>query len=212
MAGGKNTGNEASFGIAAAIGSLESVNTAMTASMLSELHTLNLVSTADVTGRTSAAPKVAGLYAWWFADDALDISMRGTVARDGMRLCYIGIAPRRPSASGRLSRSNLRVRLRQHCRGPVASSTLRRSLVSLLQANLGLTCIRSASGKLILEGEGEQVLSGWLAEHAQVSWLEHPEPWTLETALLQGESSLPLNIQGRAASSSSLTALRSGLG
>ena len=41
---------------------------------------------------------------------------------------------------------------------------------------------------------GEQCLNDWMSRNAYVLWIEHPEPWTVEAALLKSLS-LPLNIQ-----------------
>jgi hypothetical protein len=41
---------------------------------------------------------------------------------------------------------------------------------------------------------GEQWLDRWMAEHARVCWVEHPQPWELEDALLR-QIALPLNLQ-----------------
>jgi len=42
-------------------------------------------------------------------------------------------------------------------------------------------------------GPKEHILSDWLQENARITWLEHPEPWLLETELIK-TLSLPLNL------------------
>jgi hypothetical protein len=44
-------------------------------------------------------------------------------------------------------------------------------------------------------GLGEAKLSGWMAFHAYVSWIEHTALWELE-AQLMSNLSLPLNLAG----------------
>jgi hypothetical protein len=81
-----------------------------------------LFTVGDVVKKPSAAPDEAGIYAWWF-DELPNIPLDGALEQDGFRLAYVGIASYRPG-----SRRTLRQRLRNHCKGPIASSTLRRSL------------------------------------------------------------------------------------
>lgn len=40
---------------------------------------------------------------------------------------------------------------------------------------------------------GEAVLSQWMAENARVCWIEHNEPWALESELIS-QLDLPLNL------------------
>jgi len=42
---------------------------------------------------------------------------------------------------------------------------------------------------------GEARLRKWMAQHARVCWVEHPEPWKMEEVLLE-ELFLPLNLAG----------------
>ncbi len=42
-------------------------------------------------------------------------------------------------------------------------------------------------------GNGEQVLSAWMADNALVTWLVTPEPWQVEEDLIK-RVSLPLNL------------------
>ncbi|MGW9208408.1 GIY-YIG nuclease family protein [Embleya sp. NPDC055664] len=100
----------------------------------------------------------------------------------------MGIAPRH--MANRTSAQNLRKRVRYHFRGNAAGSTLRLTLGCLL----GLELRRVGSGKRFTFGKtGESTLSTWMAEHARVCWLEHPEPWALESSLID-QLDLPLNL------------------
>lgn len=103
---------------------------------------------------------------------------------DAGRLLYVGIAPR--YMANRTSTQNLRKRVRYHYRGNAAGSTLRLTLGCLL----GLELRRAGSGKRLTFGKaGEATLSQWMAENARVCWIEHAEPWALESEL-----DLPLNL------------------
>ncbi|MFM8981280.1 MAG: GIY-YIG nuclease family protein, partial [Planctomycetia bacterium] len=91
-------------------------------------------------------------------------------------------------------------------------STLRLTLGCLLAAQLGLELAAvGSSGRLTFGEAGERRLTGWLAAHARVSWIEDAEPWRLEERLL-ATLSLPLNLDGNAhhAFHGPLTRLRAG--
>ncbi|MFD7407947.1 GIY-YIG nuclease family protein [Streptomyces sp. NPDC059866] len=104
------------------------------------------------------------------------------------RLLYVGMAPRH--MSNRTSIQNLRKRVRYHYRGNAAGSTLRLTLGCLL----GLELRRVGSGTRLTFGKaGEARLSQWMAGNAQVCWLEHEEPWTMESELIS-QLDLPLNL------------------
>ncbi|MFJ8030526.1 GIY-YIG nuclease family protein [Streptomyces sp. NPDC096032] len=63
-------------------------------------------------------------------------------------------------------------------RGNAEGSTLRLSLGCLLDLELR----RVGSGKRLTFGQaGEAKLSQWMADNARVCWVEHDEPWTLES-------------------------------
>ncbi|MFB4315113.1 GIY-YIG nuclease family protein [Actinomadura sp. 21ATH] len=56
---------------------------------------------------------------------------------------------------------------------------------------------------------GEATLTEWMHEHAQVCWIEHPEPWTVESALMtELDLSLNLDQNRHNAFHARLTALR----
>ena len=121
---------------------------------------------------------------------------RGYRQHDGLTLLYTGISPREPPGNGRrLSRQNLRLRLRAHYVGNAEGSTLRKTLGYLLSDELGIQLRRIGSGNRNTFVNGEQVLSAWMAENAFVSWVTCERPWELETALIAGLD-LPLNLEG----------------
>jgi hypothetical protein len=91
-----------------------------------------------------------------------------------------------------------RHRLLNHCRGPLASSTLRRTLAVLLAGELDLSIGRTKAGKLKMSTEHEARLTQWMDENAQVVWLTNSAPWEIEDHLIQGAVRLPLNIRGSA--------------
>ncbi|WP_406732210.1 GIY-YIG nuclease family protein [Streptomyces sp. NBC_01794] len=140
-----------------------------------------LWSAAEVLTRPSPVPAAAGVYGWHFDEaPAQDL--------DAGRLLYVGIAPRH--MSNRSSTQNLRKRVRYHFRGNAAGSTLRLTLGCLL----GLELRRVGSGGRMTFGRvGEASLTEWMAEHARVCWLEHEEPWTMESDLI-ARLDVPLNL------------------
>jgi GIY-YIG catalytic domain-containing protein len=151
-----------------------------------------LFTVGDVVKKPSAAPDEAGIYAWWF-DELPNIPLDGALEQDGFRLAYVGIASYRPG-----SRRTLRQRLRNHCKGPIASSTLRRSLAGVLIDELGLHPRRGPSKKIQLPEEEEARLSHWLSNHGRVAWVINRTPWLDEARLLSDGPPLVLNIQGNA--------------
>ncbi|MFE9387035.1 GIY-YIG nuclease family protein [Streptomyces sp. NPDC007025] len=140
-----------------------------------------LWSAGEVLSRPGPVPGVAGVYGWHFEEAPHPDLPSG-------RLLYVGIAPRHMTT--RTSTQNLRKRVRYHFRGNAYGSTLRLTLGCLL----GLELRRVGSGKrMTFTKAGEAVLSEWMAEHARVCWLEHPEPWTVEAELISSLD-LPLNL------------------
>lgn len=113
----------------------------------------------------------------------------------GATLLYVGISPKRPpSSGGAVSRQTLRSRIKNHFRGNAAGSTLRLTLGCLLETELSLRLRRVGTGDRCTFGEGEQVLSDWMAANALVTWLPVAEPWRLEERLI-ASLSLPLNLE-----------------
>lgn len=154
-----------------------------------------LIALSDLFGSSELPPRAAGIYAWYFDAPLPHAPIAGCVQRGPFTLVYVGIAPKQPSASGAVSRTTLRSRLRQHCAGTVEGSTLRLTLGCLLADELGLRLAAvGRSGRLTFGVDGEARLSAWMAVHARVSFVITPEPWANERQLLCALS-LPLNLR-----------------
>ena len=139
----------------------------------------------ELTTRPSPIPPANGIYGWYFDElPSPGIPDIGTIVGP-WALLYIGIAPGSPGSA-----SNLRKRLRNHLTGNARGSTLRLTLGCLLAERLGISPF-VASGKLHF-GEAESNLSAWLDVHARVTWVEHPEPWSVEADVVRGLG-VPLN-------------------
>jgi GIY-YIG catalytic domain len=160
------------------------------------LHPERLFSVSELRAAPALIPQEAGVYAWWFSKVPPAVPVETTAIHGSRLLLYVGIAPRKPSAAGSVSDSTLRNRLLNHCRGPLASSTLRRTLAVLLAGELDLSIARTKAGKLKMSSEHETRLTKWMDENARVVWLVNATPWELEDHLIQGAVSLPLNIRG----------------
>jgi hypothetical protein len=154
-----------------------------------------LYGVAELSDAPTLIPQEGGVYAWWFSKPPPGVPIDDTAVNEGRWLLYVGIAPRKPSAAGSVSSRTLRHRLLTHCRGPIASSTLRRTLAVLLAQDLGLSLTRTASLKLKMPPENETWLTAWMSENARVVWSTCPEPWEVEDHMIQG-TRLPLNIRG----------------
>jgi len=129
----------------------------------------------------------------------------------GQTLLYVGILPKEPSRTGRVSKQSLRTRVRYHYRGNAEGSTLRLTLGSLLSEQLGVELRRVGSGNRMTFSDGEAVLSEWMEEHARVALLETPTPWLVESRLI-ANLVLPLNLDQNARSPfrAELSQIRSG--
>jgi hypothetical protein len=143
--------------------------------------------------RPSPVPKRAGVYVWYFRIVPGGIDPRLCHIANGMTMLYAGIAPRKPYADGRRSKSTLHQRVKYHYRGNAEGSTLRLTLGCLLSDVLGIQLRRVGSGTRRTFSAGEQRLSNWLAENAFVCWVEHDQPWALEEELI-ARYDLPLNL------------------
>ncbi len=82
-----------------------------------------------------------------------------------------------------------------HYRGNASGSTLRLSLGCLLRDDLGIHLRRVGGSVRWTFGEGEKVLSKWMAENAFVTWVIVEQPWALENEIIKAIN-LPLNLQG----------------
>lgn len=150
----------------------------------------------EIAEDPSIVPKQPGIYGWWFDDALIDrLPMSESLLLAGRRLLYVGIAPN--GARRTTGRRTLRDRLKNHCRGPIGSSTLRRTVASLVVPELlDLTVSRTLDGKPMLSSADEARLTDWMSEHLRVAWMVHPQPWELEEALIVEGPRLPLNIMG----------------
>lgn len=131
-------------------------------------------------------PAAPGLYAWWGRFGAVPGISGPRHPSADLQLLYVGIAP-----NGAASQATLRSRVGgDHIRGTTGSSTLRRSLAALLSDQQGW---RSRwTTRPVLVNADELRLSEWMAEKLRLTWAEHPEPWTVEAAVI-AELEPPLN-------------------
>lgn len=136
-------------------------------------------------------PESPGIYGWWFRSFPPDVPEEETLQSGLGHLLYIGIAPNGPKSS-----RTLRDRLRNHIRGPIGSSTLRRTLASLLAASLDLKFTQTATNRPSMSVEDESRLTEWMSREAMVAWLVCGRPWEIERQILASGPRLPLNIQG----------------
>lgn len=140
-----------------------------------------LWSAGEVLSRPGPVPRASGVYGWHF-----DEAPFPGLAVD--QLLYVGIAPRHMTT--RSSAQNLNRRVRSHFRSNAYSSTLRFTLGCLLGIELRRV---GSSDRMTFGKTGEAALNQWMSEHARVCWLEHAEPWTIESDLLT-RLDLPLNL------------------
>ena len=156
----------------------------------------HLYSRTEVLEKPSPIPAQPGIYAWYFDTSPGQVPVANTHQHQGHSLLYVGIAPRKPSIAGAVSRRTLRDRLRQHYNLNAYDSTLRLTLGCLL----GIDLRRIASSKnpgtskrMTFGPDGEKQLSAWMGDHARVVWCACSEPWLAEDALLNSFD-LPLNL------------------
>ena len=117
------------------------------------------------------------------------------LVREDLSLLYVGISPKAPGRSGKVSPQRLRDRVRYHYQGNAEGSTLRLSLGCLLRSDLEIQLCRVGSGRrMTFTQYGEEALSAWMQKNARVTWVTNDEPWVLEHELIDSLS-LPLNIQ-----------------
>jgi hypothetical protein len=157
-----------------------------------------LYTPAEILARPCPIPARSGVYGWFFREIPPGIDAAGTCERDGHRLLYAGISPRRAPRPGRASDRNLRKRAQDHIRGDAYGSTLRLTIGCLLTERLGIELRRVGRGARETFGSrGEKVLSDWMARNVRMSFIEHDEPWTVESGII-GSLDLPLNIDHNA--------------
>lgn len=138
-------------------------------------------------------PRAAGLYAWWAPSSVLP-SLPGPAnsAEPGLRLLYLGRATRLRS---RITSNHLR---------RSGGSTLRRTLAGLLMPTEGYRTVWT--DRVILVPEDEERLTEWMHKHLALTWVEHPDPPSVEGQMIS-RLGPPLNVDG-AEQGAELTAVR----
>ena len=115
------------------------------------------------------APDAPGLYGFWFRPEALPgVSTAGCIVKDGYAMLNLGIARNNKACT-----SNLRKRLSSHYGARGGATPLRKKLESLT-------------------GLGGDALTRWLEDNARLSWVEVPEPYKENRALIR-QGVFPLN-------------------
>ena len=159
-----------------------------------EFLTRPILEASQMRERPSPLPAAPGVYGWWFDHVPPGVPIEGCERRGPWTLLYVGISPKRPPTNGkRPSSQNIRSRIRYHCRGNAAGSTLRLTLGVLLSSVLDIELRRVGSGSRYTFSVGEQRLTDWIAAHGRVGFVTHPEPWLFEEELI-ASLSLPLNL------------------
>ena len=146
----------------------------------------------DIAANGTVVPSERGIYGWWFDAELPSAPREGAIRCGSWHLLYVGIAPNGTSES---STRNLRSRLRDHCAGQLARSTLRKTVAALLSDQVEFDIRRDLRGKPVMSTESEQQLSAWMGLHMRVAWLIHPTPREIETDLV-ARGLFPLNIAG----------------
>lgn len=133
-----------------------------------------------------AVPAVPGLYAWWGRFGALPGISGPRHPTEPLQLLYVGIAP-----NGSTSPATLRSKVvGDHIDGTTGSSALRRTMAALVLEQQGWKSRWTT--RPVLVNRDEVALSEWMARTLHVSWVEHPQPWTVESDAV-AELEPPLN-------------------
>ena len=171
-------------------------NNSMSSERDTLLHPRRHWSRDEVLRNPSPVPKKPGVYGWYFKQIPPGVPTDGCVNFEGLTLLYVGIAPQKPTRTGKKSKQNLCTRLRFHYdKGPSDGSTLRLSLGCLLSEKLRIHLQRWEGSTSLTFSDGEQILSSWMGENAFVTWVVTDCPWILDEELIR-IISLPLNLQG----------------
>jgi hypothetical protein len=152
-------------------------------------------SRSEVLAKPSPVPAEPGIYGWYFADPPGTVPVDGTHEHEGLRLLYVGIAPKKPPPGTQSSRT-LRHRLREHYNLNAEGSTLRLTLGCLLGIQLRRIASKKNPGtakRLTFGQQGEKQLSAWMDDHAFVVWKTTDNAWDQEHELL-AHLDLPLNL------------------
>lgn len=133
----------------------------------------------DLAARSpTAPPRTHGLYAWWQSPGALP-GVPGTPhpTDPALELLYVGTAPKDAN-----SKSNLRKRLANHHRSAIGSSTFRLDLTALLWHVKQWTPYWT--DRLKLPAPDIEALGDWQRAYLHVQWVECPQPWGIEEAVV----------------------------
>lgn len=135
-------------------------------------------------------PAKPGLYAWW--------TMKGSIpgvppcphpTEQDLDLLYVGISPKNERSKGTI-RSRV---MSQHIGSYIGSSTLRKTLASLLFENMGWEPVMR--GRPLLTPSDNHALSRWQHEHLKLTCAVHPKPWLIEAEVIRILHP-PLNLAG----------------
>ena len=154
-----------------------------------------IYSRKEIVNDPKLVTKKSGIYAWYFKDITREIPVGRCNTHQGLTMLYVGICPRRPNKSGKISKKTLYDRINQHYKGNARSSTLRKTLGCLLEERLGIEFYAGSDGKLKFTKCSEEALSNWMDENAFVTWKKCEGPWKYEKKAFS-EFFLPLNLQG----------------
>ena len=145
---------------------------------------------AEAIQKNSTIPRSSGIYAWYFRNMPEVVPVEGCTQFECHHLLYVGISPRNEEGDG-----NIRQRIQAHFgKNPsnnASRSTLRFSLGCLLSEYLNIN-LQRADGRIHF-GDGEGLLSEWMAKNAMVAWYVHSRPWDVEQEVIE-RLSLPLNL------------------
>jgi hypothetical protein len=144
----------------------------------------------EETKSPAGLPAQPGLYAWWTKKG----SIPGVPAclhptEQDLDLFYVGISPKNGSSKGTI-RSRV---LGQHIGGNIGSSTLRKTLASLLFEIMGWEPIMRS--RPLLTPSDTRALTRWQHKHLNLTWVAHPEPWKIEAEVIRILQP-PLNLAG----------------
>lgn len=133
----------------------------------------------DLAPRSPTAPPTThGLYAWWQDAGALPgISGTPHPTDPDFELLYVGTAPKDDG-----SKSNLRKRLGNRHRAAIGSFTFRLDLTAFLWQAQSWQAGSTDRPKLL--DANLAALADWQREHLHVQWVECPQPWDAEMAVV----------------------------
>ncbi|MBA3370494.1 MAG: hypothetical protein H0T96_03455 [Thermoleophilaceae bacterium] len=151
--------------------------------------------TIAAAGRAAGGgiPDKSGLYAWWLAsDDALPaVPLSPHPTEPGLRLLYVGVAPR-DAASQETLRSRA---LKKHVGSGLAGSTFRRSLAALLWEEKDWTPRLTETGRFKFSPEDDAALRAWQELNLRLSWVPVERPRDTEDFAIS-ELEPPFNLAG----------------